>query len=187
MDQAELTAVRQCQAGEPQAFGLIYDRYVERVYRFLYYKTLHRETAEDLTSQTFLKAMEHMATYDPAKGELVSWLYRIAQNTFIDHYRTRKSTTDIDQAFHLSSGEDVGRATGARLELERVEQALQSLSQEQRDLVSMKLWQELSYQEIAELTGKTQGALKMALSRTLKQLRIQLPLALLLVWLFLHR
>ena len=101
MDTIELQAVARCQAGELAHFTLLYERYLEKVYRFIYFKTYHRQTAEDLTSLTFMKALEKVGSYDAGKGRFSSWLYRIAQNTVIDHYRTAKLAANIDDIFNL--------------------------------------------------------------------------------------
>ena len=177
MDPQELFAVKQCQAGQLEAFTLIYDSYAERVYKFLYFKTFHRESAEDLTSQTFIKALEHVKSFDPERGQIVSWLYRIAQNTFIDHYRRERPTNDIDEVWGLASHEDVAEVVANREALGKVEQYLALLSPEERELILMRVWQGLSYQEIAEVTGRSEASLKMASSRALKKLRESIPLA----------
>ncbi len=177
MENAELKAITACQAGERAAFGVVYDAYVERVYAFLFYKTYHRETAEDLTSQTFMKAMEHIGDYDPRKGKFSSWLYRIAQNTFIDHYRARKLTVSMDEVFELAAKGSLMKDVEAKFDLARVQAYLGSLDAETRDLIQMRVWQDLSYAEIAEIVGKNEGAVKMAFSRALRELKGQVPLA----------
>lgn len=181
MDQAERQAIAACQTGELTQFTLLYERYIEKIYRFVYFKTFHQETAEDLTSFTFMKALEHIADYEVARGNFSSWLYRIAQNTVIDHYRTTKQEVDIEQAFNLASGQNVAAETEVSLALQEVQTYLKSLEPDTRELIIMRLWQGLSYQEIAELTGKSEGALKMAASRALKQLRSSVSAATLLL------
>jgi RNA polymerase sigma-70 factor, ECF subfamily len=181
MESTELQAIEACQRGERAAFGVLYDVYLTQVYRFLYYKTLHRETTEDLTSQTFMKAMEHIQEYDAAKGKFSSWLYRIAQNTFIDHYRARKITVSLDQVFELAAKESLTSEMEAKYDLVRVQAYLASLDIEARDLIQMRVWQGLSYAEISDITGKNEGAVKMAFSRALKQLKSQVPLTVLVL------
>lgn len=187
MESIELKAIQECQQGQLAAFATLYDTYVTQVYKFLYYKTYHKEIAEDLVSQTFMKAMEHIGSFDPAKGKFSSWLYRIAQNTFIDHYRARKFTVSMDEVFNLAArGSEAGTAE-ARFDLMRVQAYLASLDMETRDLITMRVWQGLSYAEISEITNKSEGAVKMAFSRALKQLKAQVPLvSLILLGLFLQ-
>lgn len=179
MDSAELRAIERCQSGQLEDFALLYDRYVKKIYDFVYFKTFHRQTAEDIVSQTFMKALEHIGSYDAGKGNFSSWLYRIAQNSVIDHYRASKPTVDLDAVFDLSSREDVAHDVELKLRLERVQTYLKLLTSEQQQLVMLRIWQGLSYQEIAVVMGKTEAACKMMLSRTLRELQAHLPPSLL--------
>lgn len=180
MDQEDLVLIQACQNGQTHQFGTLYDRYIRRVYDFIYYKTMHKETAEDLTSQTFMKALKQIRQYDTGKGVFSAWLYRIARNTVFDHYRAQRPTLDIDDVWDLSSGDDVERDAHVSLQLSEVQEYIAQLKPEQRDIVIMRVWSGLSYQEIADVLGKTEGACKMIFSRTMKELRQAMPLALFL-------
>ncbi|MDZ4230055.1 MAG: sigma-70 family RNA polymerase sigma factor [Candidatus Veblenbacteria bacterium] len=175
MDEAERQAIFACQQGDLTQFTFLYEQHVARVYRFVYFKTWHRETAEDLTSVTFMKALEKIGSYAADKGNFSSWLYRIAQNTVIDHYRATKPTVDLDQVFNLASRQNVGEEVQHQLTLEQVKVYFTSLPPEVQELLIMRLWQDMTYQEIAEVTGKSEGALKMATSRALRNLRAAVP------------
>ena len=76
----------------------LYREYFPKIYNYFFYKLLHKENAEDLTGQTFLKIAENIHTYDPKKSKLTTWIRRISENTLIDFYRTKKQT------FHLDDG-----------------------------------------------------------------------------------
>ncbi len=173
----EQALISACQEGDAQAFGQIYDQYIDRIYRFVYYKTLHTETAQDLTSTVFLKALNSVARYDLAKGSFASWLYAIATNTVTDHYRTRTEERSIDDVWDLSTGEDLLVDTDRRLLLESVQEYMHTLNTRQRDILILRLWEELSYQEIAAVMGSSEASCKMLFSRTIKQLRAEMPLA----------
>ncbi len=178
MDRLESQAIAACQAGNLTQFTLLYERYADKLYRFVYFKTWHRETAEDLVSVAFMKALENIAKFDSSRGNFSSWLYRIAHNTVIDHYRTAKPTLDIDEIFGLSAKTNLAEETQINRSLAEVKDYLLKLDQATRDLIIMRLWQGLSYQEIADITGKSAGSLKMAASRALRELRASLsPLA----------
>lgn len=182
MDQEEYALIQACQSGETHQFGKLYDRYIRRVYDFIYYKTLHKETAEDLTSQAFIKALKNIHQYKPEKGAFSAWLFGIARNLVTDHYRSLRPAQDIEDAWDVSSPEDVERDAHARLQLAEVQAYLAELKPEQREVVMMRVWSGLSYQEIADALGKSEAACKMLFSRTIKELRKVMPLALFLLF-----
>ncbi len=164
-------AALKAKEGDIEAFGEIYDAYIERIYRFVYYKTHHKETAEDVTSEVFRKALQAIASFDPAKGSLSGWLYRIARNAVIDHYRSARPTDDIDDMWDLMSDSDTERDVGAKMAAEQLQKHLVVLTSEQRDIVLMRVWEGMSYKEIAEAVGKTEAACKMAFMRSVGKLR----------------
>ncbi len=174
-------------AMDPKAFEAHYDAYVRKIYKYVYYRTQHRETAEDLTSQIFLKAFDKLDGFDESRGTFSAWIYGIARNALADHYRASRETIDIDDVWDLRSDEDVARDAEARERVEALRPYLQALPKDQRELVFLRLWDGLSYKEIAELTGRSEAACKMAFSRTLSRLRKEVPSAILLLMLFTHR
>ncbi len=166
-------------------FAAHYDTHARKVYAFIYHRVQHRETAEDLLSQTFLKALERFDTFDAGKGAFSAWIHRIARNAIIDHWRAAKPTSDIEDVWDaLRSGEDVNRDAEVRERLAEVESHLKDLSPAQRDIVVMRLWDQLSYAEIAEIVGSSEDACKMSFSRSLAKLRKAMPLAAFLILLF---
>ncbi|MBN1698235.1 MAG: sigma-70 family RNA polymerase sigma factor [Spirochaetales bacterium] len=166
-------------------FGSVYDMYADKIYRFIYYKTYHREIAEDLTATTFLKALEHLAQYDPEKGSISSWLYRIARNLVTDHYRAHRKTVDIDDVWDCAGRQNVELDTENREHLRELQKVMKKLPSEQRDLLILRVWQELPYRDIAQIMGKSEGACKMMFMRVIARLRKHLSVAaLLFVFLF---
>lgn len=172
MNQEELQLVSLCQKGDSEAFGRVYDLYLPKIYNFIYYKTNHRETAEDLTSKTFFKALEKIETFSPQKNaSFSSWIYMIARNTVIDHYRTNKNNLDINDFFDLHSGENQEEAVHNKNVLSEVQKKLTELSPEQREIVILRVWEGLSYKEIAQITNKSESSSKMAFSRAIGKIR----------------
>ncbi len=165
----------------PMTIEQLYDQYIEKIYNFTYYRTHHKETAEDLTSIIFEKVFKKFDSFDQKKGNIVSWLYTIARNTVTDHYRTQKKYQNIDDVWDLKSNENIEKDIDTKLKLEKVQKYLQTLKPLHRDIVIMKLWDGLSYEEIAEITGKSKNALKMITCRTLKQIREQKDLLVILI------
>jgi RNA polymerase sigma-70 factor (ECF subfamily) len=177
MGNDDVLIVKNCQAGRTEEFGLLYDRYIRKIYDFVYYKTMRRETAEDLTSQTFLKALEKIDDFDGGKGAFGAWLYRIARNTVIDHYRTRKEDANIEDIWDLAGKDDVARDIDMKAKLEKVEKYLAALKREHREIVMLHLWEGLTHKEIAEALGKSEASCKMLYSRAITTLRREMPLA----------
>ncbi len=157
-------------------FGEVYDQHVRELFSFIYYKTHHKETAEDLTSQVFTKALDKIDQFDPNKGTIRSWLYEIARNTVVDHYRTAHPQQSIEDAWELPSTDDLFGKADVAVTFDRVRPYLQSLSLEQREIITMRIWQEMSYTEIAEALGKSEASCKMAYSRGIAVLRKSVPL-----------
>lgn len=167
----EQTYVRKVQSGDSAGFGVLYDFYIDKIYRFIYYKTFSKESAEDLTSEVFTKAFEKIHSYDNAKGPFGAWLYRIARNAVIDHYRTRKAHVPIDDMFDIASDDRTIEQKDAVMALEKVSEYLKTLTPKQREIITLRIWEERSYREIAEIVGGTEASVKMAFSRSIRDVR----------------
>lgn len=162
---------------ESTEFISIYEKYFSSIYRFIYYKTYNTEITEDITSQTFLKALENYNKYDSTKGSFSSWLYRIARNLVIDHYRKKNKTVNINDVWELAGNENVEIDVQNKEQHERIKEILKSLPLKQRDIVIMKIWQDMTYKEIAEVLGSTEAGCKMMFSRTMAKIRETISLA----------
>lgn len=164
--------IEKIQSGDSSAFAELYDRYFEKIYKFIYYKTTHKENAEDLCSQTFTKALEKISDFKFTNtGTFSAWLYRIARNTVIDFYRTSPQQQDIDQTYNLYQEDDMENKISDKQNLDSIRDKLGSLKQEQREIIVMRVWDELSYKEISEIVGKSEASCKMSFSRGIKQLK----------------
>ncbi|MCK5027542.1 MAG: RNA polymerase sigma factor [Candidatus Pacebacteria bacterium] len=174
----ELAIIQKCQGGDMSSFEELYDAYVEKIYRFLYYRTKSKETAEDLTSETFFKAMRGIARANDIK-QFGAWLYKIANNTLIDHYRTQKhhASLDDEEVMEVKDPQNIERDSENKFVLEQVRKELKKLTDIQQQIVTMRVWDDLSYKEIAEIVGKTEGNCKVIFSRATAQLRKTVPLA----------
>jgi RNA polymerase sigma-70 factor (ECF subfamily) len=180
----ERTIIAQVKAGDAEVFGVLYDAYAEKIYNYLFYRTRDKETAEDLTSTTFFKAINGLDGFDEEKGNFSAWLYRIARNSLFDHYRTKKVTSSIEAAEEISDGSDIEASAMSRELSGKVKELLETLSDDQREIVTMRIWDELSYKEIAEVTGKKEATCKVAFHRAMAKLKEVAPLAATLLVLF---
>lgn len=181
MQYDERKLVIKCQAGDQEAFGPIYDHHVRTIYNFIFYKTFHKETAEDLTSLTFFKAIKNIGSFDPSRP-MLSWLFKIAHNSVLDHYRSTHHSEDIDDFWDIAAEEhDIAGVLDDKERIKLVKTELKKLSKLERDIVLMRVWQEIPYKDIAEIVGKSEANCKMIFSRSLKKLKTMVPLALLLI------
>ena len=173
--------ILECQLGKTHSFGPIYDRHVHTIYNFIYYKVFDKEISEDLTSQTFFKALKNISSVDPDRP-IVSWLYKIAQNSVLDHFRAQRNHEDIDDFWDLHDEDiDVVGSLDTAVDIKRVKKYLRKLPSLERDIIIMRIWQEMPYQQIAEIVGKSEANCKMIYSRAMKKLKTLIPLALFLL------
>lgn len=167
----ESTLIKHCQKGHLENFAGLYDLYSKAIYQFIYYKTHHRETAEDLTSLTFMKALDAIQSFDGEKGSFKSWLYQIARNNVIDHYRSQKETQDLEDAWDIRDKTDIERDADFLLKIEAVQDYMKKLKADQREVILLRLWNNYSFKEIADVMGKTEAACKMTFKRVIEKLR----------------
>jgi RNA polymerase sigma-70 factor (ECF subfamily) len=160
--------------GDPEAFAELYGRYVDRVYRFVLIRTGSVPDAQDLTSQTFLAALESISAYG-GRGSFGGWLFGIARHKLADHYRRRRPEISLDDAEELHhpdpSPEEVA---DTRLQLARVSRALQSLDAQQAEALALRLFGGLDADEVGQVMGKSQAAAKMLVHRGLRKLQERL-------------
>jgi RNA polymerase sigma-70 factor, ECF subfamily len=125
--------------------------------------------------------LKNIQSVDSSRA-IISWLYKIAHNSVLDHYRTTRHQDDIDDCYDLHDGTDTIGALDNAEEVKKVKEYLHKLTPTERDIVIMRVWQELSYKEIADIIGKSEANCKMIYSRTLKKLRTLMPLAVFLLF-----
>ena len=160
--------------GEAEAFGLLYDHYQPKIYRFVYFKVSHREEAEDLTHQVFLKSWENIADYELYEFPFSSWLYRIARNQTIDYYRTKKSNSSLESIAETKSLEDdeiISELIDDSFNIKKIKEAIVLLSDDQQNVIILRFIEDLSPKETAEIMDKTEGAIKILQHRAIKKLK----------------
>lgn len=163
--------VLKVQSGQTENFVVLYDHYLDKIYRFLFFRTNHQETAEDLTSQTFLKALDKIQSFDASKGTFQAWLFRIAHNLLIDHYRSPRKEVDLDHAVNVSSDSSPEKDVDQLFTSLKARQILSTLPEQTQTLIILRVWDELSYAEIASIMEKSEASLKMQFSRAISSLR----------------
>lgn len=176
MEEPRQEIINSFKAGRRQEFAQLYDQYVDKIYAFLYVRSGHRETAEDLTSTVFLKALSRFSTYQ--SGSFSAWLYKIARHVLIDHYRVQKPTVDIDGIPEPVGHTNLEHEVEQHRDISSVRQAMQGLTKQQRDILILRIWDDLPYRVIAEIVGKTEPAVKMTFARAIAALQINLNITL---------
>ena len=174
--------VERAQAGEAAAFGLIYDRYVDTVFRFVYFRVGNRQLAEDLTSDTFLRALKRIGSFTWQGRDLGAWLVTIARNLVADHfksgrYRLEVTTGDVLDADREDRGPEGSPEAAVVDHITNVAllTAVKQLNPEQQECIVLRFLQGFSVAETAQAMGKNEGAIKALQYRAVRALARLLP------------
>jgi len=173
MIDGEEKLIKQAIGGDSSAFGALYDRYQAMIYRFVLVKVGRREEAEDITHQVFLSAWTNVRSYKHRGYPFSSWLYQIARNQVIDHYRANKNDISLEKMdpeyFVLPATAQFD--LGTKLEIEKVRAAIQALKPDYQDVIIMRFIEDVSLKETATILKKTEGAVKLIQHRAIKELK----------------
>ncbi len=182
-----IDVVTRARAGDREAFGLLYDTYVQEVYRFLLAKTRQKEEAQDLTSSTFMKALVNIRSFSPKRStSFRAWLFTIAHRTFLDAVRSgQRHETPLESNHDIGLPETSTQHTENALLHSALMKALDELSETQRETIILRVWHDCSFQEIAEILGKSEASTKMLMKRGLLALKTMVPPDLLALFLVL--
>ncbi|MDP3947774.1 MAG: sigma-70 family RNA polymerase sigma factor [bacterium] len=190
MIDGEEKIVKRAIVGESSAFGLLYDEYQPRIYRFILVKVSHREEAEDLTHQVFLKAWQNIGNFRFRGIPFSGWLYQIARNQVIDHYRTKRTHVSLDvlldgdhrlergtasgkgaHADEISSDGRLDIALESTLSMEQIRKVMAQLTDDQQDVLLMRFVDDLSIRDVAKALVKSDGAVKLLQHRAIEKLK----------------
>lgn len=163
--------------GDHDAFGQLYERYVDRIFNYVYYRTGNLHDAEDLTARVFQRAMNHIQNYTDRGVPFSAWLYRIAHNLVANWHRdrSRKQELPLDDLPVLPTrGNHPERNLVRSQEQEALLNLIRKLPPERQNLLILKFVENLSNAEIGETMGRSEGAIKSLYHRTLLALRDQL-------------
>lgn len=172
----EPALVERAIARDRQAFEELYRLYFERIYRYCRLKVGNPTDAEDVTAAVFLSAWRGIERFSPKhEASFSSWLFRLAHNALIDRYRRARPTLTLEEALDESPMEDVTLSPEAALEwrmtLADLQRALQSLTEEQREVVLLRFVEGLSAREVGDIMGKQEGTVRGMQFRALEALR----------------
>ena len=174
--------VTRAQAGDPEAFGELYDRYVDLVYRYVYYRVNSATLAEDLVSETFLRALRRISSFTWQGKDFAAWLVTIARNLIADHYKSSRYRLEVSTADLLgSTGDRPDAGAGPESEVlasltnATLLEAVKKLGAEQQECVVLRFLQGMSVAETALAMGKNEGAIKALQYRAVRALARVLP------------
>lgn len=158
--------------GDQQAFAALYDAYINSIYRFIYIRVEDQQTAEDIAANVFLKAWEKLGGYQQRGLPFRAWLFRIARNAVIDHYRTRKEVAPLEAAANATDRRSLSLAdrVGVKLEVDHILGLMEQLTEDQRNVLTLKLVHGFDTDEVAKTLGKRQGAVRALQMRGLQTL-----------------
>lgn len=156
---------------DTEAFGKLYDLYYDKIYAYAYFKVGNRFEAEDIAEHVFLKALENIASFEWRGYPFSSWLFRIASNLVVDHYRAnnRYETVEVDDEAYIEGDKVVCPERLALKEFDRQEvvKAIRMLTEDQRQVVVMRFIAGMTNEEVAKAIGKSIGAVKVLQHRAL--------------------
>ena len=152
-------------------WGALYAAHLPRIYNYFRYRVGDGPDAEDLTAITLEKAWRHRARFRRDLGAFTTWLYAIARNVAVDHWRRRRETAPLEDAEPLDSGDTPEDAAARRSDFERLGRLLALLPEREREVLSLKYGADMTNRAIAKLTGLSESNVGTILHRTIRQLR----------------
>lgn len=167
-------ALTRAAEGDTEAFGILYDRYLGRIYNYIYYRTGNQHDAEDLTARVFTRAMNHITKYQDRGVPFSAWLYRIAHNLVANWHRdnSRRQEVTLDETYKSKSDGLLPESILMRSEADSaLLDLIQELPEDRQQLLVLKFVESLSNAEIGVIMGRTEGAIKSLYHRTLLSLR----------------
>ena len=170
--------VELAQRGDSEAFGMLYERYVDVVYRYVYVRVGGKQLAEDITSETFLRALRRMDSFSWQGRDIAAWFITIARNLITDNAKSARFRMEVSTADMLDADPRVEAAPDNevldRLRNQRLLEAVKGLKPEQAECVVLRFLQGLTLAETAKVLGKSEGAVKQLQLRAVRALHREL-------------
>ncbi|MFC1996190.1 RNA polymerase sigma factor [Chloroflexota bacterium] len=179
LEQDDALLIEKAQNGDVNAFGELYERYAATLFRFIYSQTLDRLDAEDITADVFLKAWQALPNYKDQGFSFSPYLFRIARNTLIDSRRKPKLTKDISENAMMNIPDKIASEPGAlmfaKTQHNDLVMILSQLREDYRTVLILRFFNDLSPEEIAQVMGRSVGAIRVLQHRALSSLRKLIP------------
>lgn len=174
-DKDALVLIERAKAGDAEAYGSLYELYLTPVYRYVYVRVREKTVAEDITQTVFLKVYEALSRFENTGKTPLAYFLTVARNTLIDHFRKKREVLGGEEGYDFENvaGSEPNPLENAELRenTEKLYQALDKVSEDQRQILTLKYLNSLTNKEIAELTGKSEENIRQLQSRGLRALR----------------
>ena len=160
--------------GDTDAFGALYEKYIDQIYNYIYFRTSNVKDAEDICSRVFIRALHHIERYEDRGYPFSAWLYRIAHNLVVNWYRDRERSDEIslsEQYPPPTMDGDVEDSIEKENETESLMSVIRELPEDRKELLILKHVEGLTNTEIGQIMDRTEGAVKALYHRTLESLR----------------
>jgi RNA polymerase sigma-70 factor (ECF subfamily) len=151
--------------------GAVFEEYYPRIYNYVYYRVMNKETAEDITSEIFCKAIKKKKSYDPARASYATWLFTIARNCVLNYYRAKKIEISLDVCGDIAQDSFLDDDLIKDEEFKRLHELLKTLTERERCVIALRFWGGFSYAEIAAEMDLTEKNVGVILSRTIAKLK----------------
>ncbi len=176
----DIDIAKKCISWNLESFWKLYDKYIDKIYKFVFLKTSSKEVAEDITSDIFLSALNNISKFKIGDNSSVqAWLYKIAYNKVIDFYKTNKETSEIWDYLEVWVLEKFWENLDNKNKLKEVFEYLKSYKKNQREVFILRIWDDLSYNEISQITWQSINNCKKIVSRILKSINANFVILLL--------
>lgn len=170
------SALVQLAKEDSEAFGELYQRYVSKIYSYIYYRVGNQDDAEDLTARTFFRALRKIGAYEERGLPFSAWLYRIAHNLVANWHRSRsrRKSVQLDELITASDGHSPGILVEKQEARELLLDAIKDLAEDRQQLLTLKFIERMPNAQIGQIMGRSESSIKSLYHRTLKTLRSDL-------------
>lgn len=177
LDDNERALISKAIKGNAKAFGVLYERHMNAIYRYIYFRVGDAEQAEDMTEDVFLKAWEALPKYRTREHPFTSWLYRIAHNLVVDYYRRNKTVEEmLDSNLIVKEYPDPlpEEVVVERQNYKELVNAIKQLDDDEQEVIILRFVEGLSHKQVAQIIGKSEGASRVIQHRALAELTFKL-------------
>ncbi len=172
MAEPEESLIRQAKDGKRAALAKIYEQHYDTIYTFIYFRVLDESLAQDLTAEVFVRMVAHIQSFSYRQQTLLAWLYTIARNLVVDHFRAKGNQISLPLSEvlvgHRQTPDDLAHL---RITQQQLAQAMTSLTNEQHQVILLRFMEGYRLKEVAQQLGKSEGAIKALQRRALATLR----------------